>query len=113
MVAQKVCVVILEEVLVKELQRVFNWVARVCLEYTLEAQHPMWLDNLIGAIFWDAGQVDLKTLGFTLEEFRHGLGAGVGYALPMGIMRLDVGVPLGRKEWESAFQIHFDFGATF
>ena len=82
-------------------------------EFTLELQHPFFLKNLIGALFWDGGQLDLKPSGLQLSDYRYGVGGGLGYKLPMGVMRLDLGIPLKRKEWESSFQIHFDFGATF
>lgn len=82
-------------------------------EFTLEFQHPVYTENLIGALFWDGGQLDLKTSGLQLSDFRYGAGGGLGYKLPMGVMRLDLGIPLKRREWESSFQIHFDFGATF
>lgn len=82
-------------------------------EFTFEFQHPIYTENLVGALFWDGGQLDLKTSGLQLSDYRYGVGGGLGYKLPMGVMRLDLGIPLKRKEWESSFQIHFDFGATF
>lgn len=80
-------------------------------EASFEWQHGLVVENLIGAIFCDAGQLDLDWQGVQLSEFRLGVGAGVGYALPMGLMRLDIGIPLERRSWEAPFQIHFDFGA--
>lgn len=82
-------------------------------EFSFEFQHPVYTEHLIGALFWDGGQLDLRTSGLQLSDYRYGVGGGLGYKLPMGVMRLDLGIPLKRREWESSFQIHFDFGASF
>jgi outer membrane protein assembly complex protein YaeT len=78
--------------------------------YSLEMQHEVIIQDLIGAIFIDGGQLDLKSYGWQLNGFRHAIGAGIGYRMPIGLIRLDVGFPLKRMSWDNAFQIHFDLG---
>ncbi len=65
-----------------------------------------------GAVFYDAGQVfeTVKDFGFDL---RHAVGAGLRYASPFGLLRLDVGLPLRRREGEKAFHWFFSLGQAF
>ena len=81
-------------------------------EWTYELQHGLGVENLMGALFVDGGQLDTKASGLQFSDFRFGYGFGVGYALPMGMIKLDFGFPVNPEPWESSFQIHFDFGAS-
>ena len=81
-------------------------------EFSIELQHPLWIKNLRGAIFTDGGQLDLKTSGLQISDFQHSIGTGLAYELPMGQMKVDLGIPLNRNSWDAPFQIHFDFGVT-
>jgi translocation and assembly module TamA len=82
-------------------------------QWSQEFQHELLgVENLMGALFLDAGQLDLSTNGLQMSEFRYGYGFGVGYKLPMGVAKLDFGFPANPKPWDSNFQIHFDFGAS-
>jgi outer membrane translocation and assembly module TamA len=81
-------------------------------EFSIELQHPLFIEELIGALFCDAGQVASQVDAFNFGDLRYGVGFGFGFALPMGLMKLDFGFPLERESWESAFQIHFDFGVS-
>ena len=79
-------------------------------ESSFELRHSLFTDELVYALFWDLGQLDLKIGGLQSSGFRTAWGMGIGYKMEIGLMRLDVGVPNARREWESPFQVHIDFG---
>jgi len=81
-------------------------------EFSFELQHPFIVTNLIGAMFIDGGQLDLSPSGLQFSNYRYGIGTGIAYALPLGLIRIDVGFPLNRQIWDDAFQVHFDFGLS-
>jgi translocation and assembly module TamA len=67
----------------------------------------------LGAVaFWDAGQVwpAVDALRFDL---RHALGAGLRYQSAVGVLRLDVAWPLGRRPGEKPWRLHFSLGQAF
>jgi outer membrane protein assembly factor BamA/autotransporter translocation and assembly factor TamB len=64
------------------------------------------------AVFWDAGNVFEKATDLGLD-LRHDLGAGLRWASPIGLLRLDVGFPLARREDEDSYQVHFSLGQVF
>ena len=79
--------------------------------FNAEYQFPLFLADLKGAVFFDAGNLRSRAdqLGFTDE--RYAIGAGIRYNLPIGPLRLDYGVnpnPKG-KEYVGAFQFSFGF----
>lgn len=78
--------------------------------YSFELQHSIIIKDLVGALFIDGGQLDLKSYGWQLNDFRHSVGPGLGYRMPIGLIRLDIGFPLNRNHEDAPFQIHFDFG---
>jgi outer membrane protein assembly complex protein YaeT len=70
------------------------------------------LGHLSAAAFGDYGNVALAAAR-PLEGFRAAVGGGLRYNLPIGPLRLDVGVnPRPRKE-EDAYVIHFAVGMPF
>jgi outer membrane protein assembly factor BamA len=83
--------------------------AVIILNQELRYQHAT---GLGAAIFYDAGNVfpRLGDLGFQL---RHSVGAGLRYSSPVGLLRMDVGVPIGREPGERAFQWFFSIGQAF
>jgi translocation and assembly module TamA len=62
--------------------------------------------------FFDAGQVSasLKPLP---DDIRIGTGAGMRYYTPIGPIRLDVAVPVGRRKGEDSFEIYIGLGQAF
>ncbi len=60
----------------------------------------------------DAGQVseNVNPLSGTL---RFGTGAGVRYYTPIGPIRLDIAVPLSRRQGDDAFEIYIGLGQAF
>ena len=81
--------------------------------FNVEYQFPLFLADLKGAVFFDAGNLRPRAdqIGFTDE--RYAIGAGIRYNLPIGPLRLDYGVNPnpGVSEYNGAF--HFSFGFAF
>jgi translocation and assembly module TamA len=66
-----------------------------------------------GAVaFVDAGQVSasLKPLP---DDIRIGAGAGVRYYTPIGPIRFDIAVPVGRRSGEDSFEVYIGLGQAF
>jgi translocation and assembly module TamA len=66
-----------------------------------------------GAVaFVDAGQVSasLKPLP---SDVRVGAGAGMRYYTPIGPIRFDIAVPVGRRQGEDSFEIYIGLGQAF
>jgi outer membrane protein assembly factor BamA len=83
--------------------------AVLVLNQELRYRHPSGLGL---AAFWDAGNVFAKTtdLGFDLQ---HALGLGLRYDSPVGLLRLDVGFPLNKREADKTYRLHFSLGQAF
>jgi translocation and assembly module TamA len=64
------------------------------------------------AAFVDAGQVSasLKPLH---SDVRIGTGAGMRYYTPIGPIRFDVAVPVGRRRGEDSFEVYIGLGQAF
>ncbi len=62
--------------------------------------------------FVDAGQVSasLKPLS---DDTRIGVGAGMRYYTPIGPIRLDIAVPVARREGEGSFEVYIGLGQAF
>jgi len=70
--------------------------------------------NFSGALFADAGNVVGQVedyLGF--DDFRFGLGAGIRYALPIGPLRIDLGLNPATRDQEDEYVLHFSVGYPF
>jgi outer membrane translocation and assembly module TamA len=70
-------------------------------------------DALKGAVFCDAGNLigRFKDVGF--DDMRFALGVGLRYDLPVGPVRLDVGLNPDPKADEDWGAVHFSFGFAF
>jgi outer membrane protein insertion porin family len=88
---------------------VFGRQAVVVVNQELRYHHP---GGLGAAFFYDAGNTFASARDLSLHV-RHVLGGGLRYASPVGLLRLDVGFPLGRREGESAAKLFFSFGQAF
>lgn len=62
--------------------------------------------------FVDAGQVYADTLP-DFSDLRYGVGLGARYYTSFGPFRFDVGIPVDRREGESAFSIYVSIGQAF
>ncbi|MBN2013447.1 outer membrane protein assembly factor BamA [candidate division KSB1 bacterium] len=78
----------------------------------LEFRYPIY-KKFGGTIFWDMGNVWCCYKYVRLQSLRHGLGCGLRYASPIGIVRLDVGLKVNRRTNEGAGEIHFTLGQIF
>ncbi|MDX1541822.1 MAG: BamA/TamA family outer membrane protein, partial [Geminicoccaceae bacterium] len=68
----------------------------------------------IGAVtFVDAGAAFESILPDFSEDLRVGAGVGLRYFSPIGPLRLDVGIPLNRRDEDDAFQIYISIGQAF
>jgi outer membrane protein insertion porin family len=79
----------------------------------LEYVFPLFLADLRGAVFFDAGNLRPQAEQFGFSNERYGIGAGLRYNLPIGPLRLDYGVNPSPKESESFGAFHFSFGFAF
>jgi len=64
------------------------------------------------ALFWDAGNVFEDASDLSLD-LRHDLGGGLRWVSPVGLLRLDLAVPLARREGEDKYQVFFSLGQAF
>ena len=64
------------------------------------------------AVFYDAGNVFVLPSDLSLD-LRHSLGTGLRWDSPIGLLRLDLGFPLARREGEKAYRLFFSLGQAF
>ena len=70
--------------------------------------------GLRGVLFYDIGGAYNDTIDLgDLKELRQGTGLGLRWFSPIGPLRLEFGMPLGRREGEKAHQWDFTIGAAF
>jgi outer membrane protein assembly factor BamA len=70
--------------------------------------------NFEAAAFYDTGNVDPDADDFLrFRDFRHGLGLGLRYLLPIGPLRLDAAWNPDRRADEEEWVAHFSVGASF
>jgi outer membrane protein assembly factor BamA len=87
----------------------FGRQAILVVNQELRYHHP---SGLGGVLFWDLGNTWGTPSAVSLD-LRHALGAGLRWSSPVGLLRLDLGVPLGRREGEPSYQLFFSFGQAF
>ncbi len=83
--------------------------AVVVLSQEIRYHHP---SGLGAAAFYDVGNVYAQ-IGDIDFHFRHSVGLGVRYASPIGLVRVDLGFPLGRRPGERSYQWFFTLGQAF
>ena len=66
--------------------------------------------SLLG--FFDAGNVWAERSDFGSDLFKS-VGVGVRAFTPVGLLRLDLAVPLDRRADDPSVQVHFGFGSVF
>ncbi|NOT28915.1 MAG: BamA/TamA family outer membrane protein, partial [Planctomycetes bacterium] len=70
--------------------------------------------NLAGALFIDVGNVALEVQDYlAFDGLRTGLGVGLRYLLPIGPVRVDLGVNPDPKDDEDELVLHFSVGLPF
>lgn len=65
------------------------------------------------AAFVDAGSISDSALPDFNEEFFIGVGGGVRYLTPVGPLRVDIALPLNRREFDNSFQFLISLGQAF
>jgi outer membrane protein assembly factor BamA/autotransporter translocation and assembly factor TamB len=83
--------------------------AAIVLGEELRYRH---VSGIGGALFYEAGNAFSRISDIDLK-LRHVLGAGLRYESPVGLLRLDIGLPLGRRPGESSYRVFFGFGQAF
>ena len=65
-----------------------------------------------GVGFVDVGDV-YPTVGDMLRSLQVGTGAGIRLNTPIGLFRLDLGVPVNRRSFDEKWTVHFGLGHAF
>ena len=68
--------------------------------------------NLSGLIFFDAGQVWADRADFG-KDLAMSTGLGLRARTPLGLLRLDLGIPLDRRPGDPEYKLYFGFGNAF
>ncbi len=79
---------------------------------SLELRHPL-IGPLQGALFVDAGDVELSSWQLDPGKIQTGVGFGVRAISPVGPVELDIGFGLDRHPGDSLVQVHFTIGPNF
>jgi outer membrane protein assembly complex protein YaeT len=77
-----------------------------------ETDFPL-LKKLRGALFFDTGSLSTFGSQIPTTNYRSAVGLGVRYELPVGPVRLDVGVNPNRRTEEQWGAVHLSFGMAF
>jgi outer membrane protein insertion porin family len=77
--------------------------------HSTEFTVPIAGDQIIGLLFFDAGNAFNRLEDFNFYDFKKGTGLGIRIHSPLGLIGFDYGYNLEGKRWEP----HFQFGATF
>ncbi|MBN2201396.1 BamA/TamA family outer membrane protein [bacterium] len=65
------------------------------------------------AVFWDVGNVWADAASAGLKGMRHTAGFGARAATPVGVLRLDLGFIVDRRDREPGMQVIFNMGQAF
>jgi outer membrane protein insertion porin family len=84
--------------------------ALAIMNQELRYRHPSGLGL---AAFYDVGNVYADIDGLKDLSYRHSIGGGLRYESPIGLLRLDVGVPLAKRPSDRGFQWFFSLGQAF
>jgi outer membrane protein insertion porin family len=79
----------------------------------VEYDFPLFLPDLQGAVFVDAGNLRPHFQDFGFTDERYAVGAGIRYALPIGPLRMDYGVNPDPRRNESFGAFQLSFGVAF
>jgi len=87
----------------------FGRQAVIVLNQELRYHHP---SGFGGVAFYDAGNTFTTASEMSLR-LRHVLGAGLRWDSPVGLLRVDFGVPMFPRTGESRYKLFFSFGQAF
>ncbi len=85
---------------------------RSVIEGAVEARAKIF-ENFQIAAFIDAGSVSESSLPDFSEDFFFGAGGGIRYFTAAGPIRIDVAVPLDRRDSDRGFQLYISLGQPF
>ncbi|MDD3103762.1 MAG: BamA/TamA family outer membrane protein, partial [Candidatus Cloacimonetes bacterium] len=74
-----------------------------------ELGYPIAGDQIIGVVFFDAGDSYNRLRDFNFMELKKGLGAGIRIRSPFGLIGFDYAYGVNSRTWEP----HLQFGTTF
>ncbi len=77
--------------------------------FSSEYACPLGSDQIVGLVFFDAGNCFNKFESFNFWKMKKGVGLGIRIQSPMGLIGFDFANNLQSKRWEP----HFQFGTTF
>jgi len=80
---------------------------------TVEYTFPL-IDRVRGAVFYDAGFVNMDAFDYSASDYNSNFGAGLRLFLPVGLIRLDFGIPLEADEFnDSNGKFNFNIGYRY
>jgi translocation and assembly module TamA len=82
------------------------------LEFGLEARLRI-TKTWGGVVFAEGGNVFADLAPSFNTPFRWGVGAGVRYKSPIGLLRLDLATPINRRHGDSVIQVYISIGQAF
>lgn len=86
---------------------------RSLLEASTELRYQL-LGNLETVIFLDGGSAFKSSIPDFSDDWQFGTGAGIRYLTPVGPIRLDVAVPVDRRDGvDDAWQLYISIGQAF
>ena len=85
---------------------------RTLVETSVELRHPI-TDTISGVVFFDGGQVSLKSYDFPFDHLQYGTGIGARVRTPIGPLGLDLGFPTDPPPGDQMWQVHVSLGAPF
>ncbi|MEL7486471.1 MAG: autotransporter assembly complex family protein, partial [Pseudomonadota bacterium] len=85
---------------------------RSVVEAAVEARARVWGDLQLAA-FADAGNISENAVPDIGGDYFIGVGGGARYFTPIGPIRVDVAIPLERRETDRAFQLFISLGQPF
>lgn len=77
-----------------------------------EVTFPIVGDQIVGVLFFDAGNSYNYLSEFNAQKLKKGAGAGLRIMSPMGLLGFDYAYGMDRKS-DNKWQFHFQFGSTF
>ncbi len=78
----------------------------------LETDFPIW-NKVRGTLFFDSGSLSTDSLAVPTSNFRSAIGLGLRYALPVGPVRLDIGINPSPRPAEAWGATNLSFGFAF
>jgi len=77
--------------------------------HSTEFTAPIAGDQIVGLLFFDAGNSFNRLTDFNFWDLKKGTGMGIRVHTPLGLIGFDYGYNLDQRRWEP----HFQFGTTF